>query len=251
MSGRHKMPPAGRRKAAVEPVESAEQVSPEPEAAADTAVEEPQPVQETVAEEPVAEESVDAEPEETEETEETEAPDEAESEEAESEEAEPAPARRRVSLPVVLAAIALVLAITSGVFRWLTVAQDESDTARVESVQAAKEITVQMLSYETESVEEQLTAVRERMTGDFLGTYTAMINEVIPAAQAQRIAAVADVLRAGVVSAKPDTAEIVLFVNQSVQVGDHMPEKTPSVARVTMVKEGDRWLMSQYEPVPL
>ena len=107
-----------------------------------------------------------------------------------------------------------------------------------------------MLSYETESVDEQLTAARERMTGEFLGTYTAMINEVIPAAHAQQIAAVADVLQVGTVSAKPDRVELVLFVNQSVQVGDHMPEKSPSVARATMVKEGDRWLMSEYESVP-
>ncbi len=108
-----------------------------------------------------------------------------------------------------------------------------------------------MLSYETETVDQQLTAARDRMTGDFLGTYTAMINEVIPAAHAQQIAAVAEVLRAGTVSVKPGTVELVLFVNQSVQVGNHMPQKTPSVARATMVKEGDRWLMSEYEPVPL
>ncbi|AMD55564.1 hypothetical protein ATO49_21835 [Mycolicibacterium fortuitum subsp. fortuitum DSM 46621 = ATCC 6841 = JCM 6387] len=152
---------------------------------------------------------------------------------------------------MVLAVIALVLAVASGVLRWLTVTQAESDTARVESVEAAKEITAEMLSYETDTVEQQLTAARDRMTGKFLGTYTAMINEVIPAAQAQRIAAVADVLEVGTVKAEPDRAELVLFVNQSVQVGDHMPEKTPSVARVTMVKDGDRWLLSEYEPVPL
>ena len=150
-----------------------------------------------------------------------------------------------------LAVIALVLAVAAGVLRWLTVVQDESDTARVESVQAAKDITAQMLSYETETVDQQLTAARDRMTGEFRGTYTAMINEVIPAAHAQRIAAVADVLEAGTATAKPDRVELVLFVNQSVQVGDEMPKKHPSVARVTMVKDDGQWLMSEYEPVPL
>ncbi len=164
---------------------------------------------------------------------------------------EPSHPRARVSLPVVLAIIALVLATASGVLRWLTVSQNESDTARVESVQAAKDITAQMLSYETETVDQQLTAARDRMTGNFRGTYTAMINEVIPAAHAQRIAAVADVLEAGTATAKPDRVELVLFVNQSVQVGDEMPKKHPSVARVTMVKDGGQWLMSEYEPVPL
>lgn len=253
MSGRHTMPPAGRRKAAAAAAENSESASPEPETVEESIAEEPAAAVESADVESVVEESVDAEEAEKDaEADETEA-NEREADETAEEPAEPEPsrARRRVGLPVVLGAIALVLALTCAVLRWLTVSEDQSATARDEAVQAAKEITAQMLSYETETVDQQLTAARDRMTGDFLGTYTAMINEVIPAAHAQQIAAVAEVLRAGTVSVKPGTVELVLFVNQSVQVGNHMPQKTPSVARATMVKEGDRWLMSEYEPVPL
>ncbi|MFV8050130.1 hypothetical protein [Mycobacterium sp. 48b] len=257
MSGRHTMPPAGRRKAAAA-AEGTEAARPEPENVEETVVGEPVEAVESVDAEPVAEETVEGKAADTDETDEA-ATDEPEAtaadevDETPEEPAEPEPsrARSRVSLPVVLAAVALVLALTSAVFRWLIVSQDESATARDEAVQAAKEITAQMLSYETETVDQQLTAARDRMTGEFRGTYTAMINEVIPAAHAQQIAAVAEVLRAGTVRVKPDSAELVLFVNQSVQVGNHMPQKTPSVARATMVKVGDRWLMSEYEPVPL
>lgn len=253
MSGRHTMPPAGRRKAAAAAAENSESASPEPETAEESIAEEPAAAVESADVESVVEESVDAEEASKDaEADETEA-NESEADETAEEPAEPEPsrARRRVGLPVVLGAIALVLALTCAVLRWLTVSEDQSATARDEAVQAAKEITAQMLSYETETVDQQLTAARDRMTGDFLGTYTAMINEVIPAAHAQQIAAVAEVLRAGTVSVKPGTVELVLFVNQSVQVGNHMPQKTPSVARATMVKERDRWLMSEYEPVPL
>lgn len=249
MSGRHTMPPAGRRKAAEAAAESSESVSPEPETVEESIAEEPAEAVESADVESVVDESVDAEEPGAEEAEaeETEADETAE----EPAEPEPSSARSRVSLPVVLGALALVLALTCAVLRWLTVSEDQSATARDEAVQAAKEITAQMLSYETETVDQQLTAARDRMTGDFLGTYTAMINEVIPAAHAQQIAAVAEVLRAGTVSVKPGTVELVMFVNQSVQVGNHMPQKTPSVARATLVKEGDRWLLSEYEPVPL
>ncbi|MFN6546220.1 hypothetical protein [Mycolicibacterium nivoides] len=253
MSGRHTMPPAGRRKAAAAAAENSESASPEPETVEESIAEEPAAAVESADVESVVEESVDAEEASKDaEADETEA-NESEADETAEEPAEPEPsrARRRVGLPVVLGAIALVLALTCAVLRWLTVSEDQSATARDEAVQAAKEITAQMLSYETETVDQQLTAARDRMTGDFLGTYTAMINEVIPAAHAQQIAAVAEVLRAGTVSVKPGTVELVLFVNQSVQVGNHMPQKTPSVARATMVKERDRWLMSEYEPVPL
>ncbi|MFN6550133.1 hypothetical protein ACP6C7_00895 [Mycolicibacterium septicum] len=253
MSGRHTMPPSGRRKAAEAAAENSESASPEPETVEESIAEEPAEAVESADVESVAEEPVDAEEADEAEADEAE-PAEAEADEAAAEKpAEPelSRARSRVSLPVVLAAIALVLALASGVLRWLTVSEDQSATARDEAVQAAKEITAQMLSYETETVDQQLSAARDRMTGDFLGTYTAMINEVIPAAHAQQIAAVAEVLRAGTVSVKPGSVEMVLFVNQSVQVGNHMPQKTPSVARATLVKEGDRWLMSEYEPVPL
>ncbi|WP_454791531.1 hypothetical protein [Mycolicibacterium lutetiense] len=261
MSGRHKMPPAGRRKAAADSAESTETAGTEPVGTEQVGAEqvslekvspEPDSLEGKAPEEAAVEETADADADAP--ADETDEPvEEADEAEEVDEPAEPKPSRdrSRVSVPVVLAAIALLFAVASGVLRWLTVSQDESDTARAESVQAAKEITVEMLSYETETVDQQLTAARDRMTGEFLGTYTAMINEVIPAAHAQRIAAVADVLRIGTVTAKPDSVEVVLFVNQSVQVGDHMPEKTPSVARATMVKDGDSWLMSKYEPVPL
>ncbi|MCG7611421.1 MULTISPECIES: hypothetical protein [Mycobacterium] len=268
MSGRHKMPPGGRRKAAAGSVEP-EQASSEPEVAENQNAAEPVEAAAAAEGDVVAEDMADAAASDVSE------PDVSESDASESDasdidtdtdtetgagtvepsdeadEAEAPRTRSRVSLPVVLAAIALVLAVTCGVLRWLIVAQDQSDTARDESVQAAKEITAQMLSYETETVEQQLGAARDRMTGEFLGKYSVMINDVIPAAHAQQIAAVADVLRAGVVSAQPDSAELVLFVDQSVQVGREMPQKTVSVARATMVKVDDRWLMSKYEPVPM
>lgn len=258
MSGRHKMPPAGRRKAAAQPVETAEQVSPEPEVVEDTSAAEPAEAAEAAeveattegVEDTVDAVEVDSGEQASEQASEHDVDESVEPTDAPAE-AEPSPARSRVSVPVVLGAIALVLALTCAVLRWLIVAQDQSDAARDEAVQAAKEITAEMLSYETETVDQQLNAARDRMTGEFLGTYTAMINEVIPAAHAQQIAAVAEVLRAGVVSAKPDSAELVLFVNQSVQVGNTMPKKTASVARATLVKEGGQWMLSKYEPVPM
>lgn len=259
------MPPAGRRKAAAQSAEATEQASPEPQVVEDASAAEPAEATEAteveaaaentedtaVAVEPGPEEEAAESPDEPAEPTESAADGDADEPADPPAEADASRARSRVSLPVVLAAVALVLAVTCAVLRWLIVAQDQSDTARDEAVQAAKEITAEMLSYETETVDQQLTAARDRMTGEFLGKYSAMINEVVPAAHAQQIAAVAEVLRAGVVSAKPDSAELVLFVNQSVQVGNNMPQKTASVARATLVKEGDRWMLSEYEPVPL
>lgn len=240
------MPPAGRRKTAADPDASTEQTVPDEATPEEATPAEPTPEQsgsqDAMPEEPVADEPAE-EP-----ATDTEAP-AAVAEPAEPR--QPAHTGSRGSRAVVLAAVALVLAVAAAVLRWQIVSAEASDTARAESVEAARDITVQMLSYETETVAEQLNAVRERLTGNFLGSYTAMINDIIPAAQAQQIAAVAEVPEIAVVSAEPTSTELVLYVNQAVQVGGQMPEKTPSVVRATMVKEGDRWLMSEYEPVPL
>ncbi|MCV7285927.1 hypothetical protein H7J87_11365 [Mycolicibacterium wolinskyi] len=164
------------------------------------------------------------------------------------------PARRtawsRIVVFAVLPALALVLAAGSAFLKWQIVSERESATARTESVEAAKDITVQMLSYEPDTVEQHLNSVLDRLTGEFLGTYTTMIRTtIIPGATAQRVTAHAEVPAIGSVTASPDRAEVMLYLNQFVTVGDQPPQKTPSTVRVTMVREDGRWLMSQFEPV--
>lgn len=150
----------------------------------------------------------------------------------------------------VLPVLALLLAAGSAFLKWQIVSDRESATARTESAEAAKDITIQMLSYEPDTVEQHLNSVLGRLTGEFHDTYTTLINTtIIPGASAQRVTAVAEVPAVGSVSAGPDRAEVMLYLNQFVTVGDRPPQKTPSTVRVTMVREDGRWLLSQFEPV--
>ncbi|MGB0437782.1 MAG: hypothetical protein ACPGIJ_12530, partial [Mycobacterium sp.] len=72
---------------------------------------------------------------------------------------------------------------------------------------------------------------------------------VIPGAKEQRIAAVASVPAAASVSATPTEAVALIFVNQTVSVGQDPPTDTASRLQVTLEKVGDRWLISQFDPV--
>ncbi|MGV9801406.1 hypothetical protein ACWDTP_25510 [Mycobacterium sp. NPDC003449] len=208
-------------------------------------------VDDTAAEEVDAdEETTDEVADETVETDEAPETDEAD------EPAKPAdqPARRidwpRVVVFAVLPALALLLAAGSAFLKWQVTSGGESQTTRTESVEAAKDITTQMLSYEPDSVEQHLNAVRDRMTGDFLDTYTDLINTaVIPGATAQQVTAAAEVLAAGSVDAGPDRAEVMLFLNQTVVIASQPPQRTASTVQATMVRDGDRWLMSEFAPV--
>ncbi|WP_431235421.1 hypothetical protein ACQ856_13650 [Mycolicibacterium psychrotolerans] len=150
----------------------------------------------------------------------------------------------------VLPIVALLLAAAAGYLRYEDSSRRDADTARTESVQAAKDSTVALLSYKPESVEKDLGAARDRLTGSFLDAYTQLINTVvIPGAKEKKISALAAVPAAASVSAKPDHAVVLLFVDQTVVVGADAPTNTASSVRVTLEKVKDRWLISGFDPI--
>jgi Mce-associated membrane protein len=150
----------------------------------------------------------------------------------------------------VLPAVALLLALAAGYLKWMDNSVRDSETARIESVQAAKDSTIALLSYKPDTVEQQLGAARDLLTGDFRDSYTSLTNDVvIPGAKQKQIAAVATVPAAASVSANPNHAVVLVFVNQTVIVGQTAPTDTASSVRVTLDKVGNRWLISKFDPV--
>ena len=172
-----------------------------------------------------------------------------------SESAEPEEPKRRIKWPRVFAfgvlpAVALLLALGAGYLKWMDNSVRDSEIARDQSVQAAKDSTIALLSYKPETVEQQLGAARDLLTGDFRDSYTSLTNDVvIPGAKQKQISAVATVPAMASVSADPRHAVVLVFVNQTVIVGQDAPTDTASSVRVTLDKIGDRWLISKFDPV--
>ena len=120
----------------------------------------------------------------------------------------------------------------------------------MESVQAAIDSTVALLSYRPDTVEKDLDAAKGRLTGTFLNAYTSLTHDVvIPGAKQKQISAVATVPAAASSSATPTHAVVLLFVDQTVTVGKDAPTNTASSVRVTLDKVDGRWLISQFDPV--
>jgi Mce-associated membrane protein len=163
--------------------------------------------------------------------------------------------KRRFSLTAAVAfgllpILALLLAAAAGYLKWEDSSRRDADRARTESVQVAKDSTVALLTYKPDTVEKDLGAARDRLTGNFLDAYTQLVNSVvIPGAKEKKISALAQVPAAASVSAKPDHAVVLLFVNQTVVVGTDAPTNTASSVRVTLDKVGDRWLISGFDPI--
>ncbi|MGZ4583823.1 MAG: hypothetical protein ACXVYI_05630 [Mycobacterium sp.] len=170
---------------------------------------------------------------------------------------EPGTTRERRPIPwsrvlayAVLPALALVLALAAGYFKWVVASADDLARVRAESVRVASEDAVALLSYKAESVEKDLAAARERLTGDFKDAYTELTRQVvIPGAKEKHINAVAKVSAGAPVSVTANHAVVLLYVNQTVTIGDGAPTDTQPVIRVTLENVNGRWLVSHFDPV--
>jgi Mce-associated membrane protein len=156
----------------------------------------------------------------------------------------------RIAVYGILPGVALLLTTAAGYLKWVDATAQAADVARAQSVQAAVDSTVAMLSYRPDTVEQSLPAARDRMTGAFRDSYSSLTNDVVvPGAKQRQISAVATVPAAASVSATENHAVVVLFVNQSTTIGNEPPTDTASSVRVTLEKVNDRWLISQFEPI--
>lgn len=150
----------------------------------------------------------------------------------------------------VLPVLALVIAAAAGFLKWQDAWVRGSRVAGIESVAAAKDSTVALLSYQPDTVDKDLAAARGRLTGKFEDSYTQLVHDVVvPGAKKDHIAAVATVPAAASVSATPRHAVVLVFVDQTVTVGNDAPTETSSTVRVTMDNIGGRWLISAFDPV--
>lgn len=150
----------------------------------------------------------------------------------------------------ILPGLALVLALGAGYFRWSTGSADDLALARSESVQAAREDAVALLSYHADSVDKDLDAARERLTGEFKGAYAELTRQVVvPGAKEKHISSVAKVNAAASVSATENHAVALVYVDQTVTIGTGAPTDTQPVVRMTLDKVNGRWLVSRFDPV--
>jgi Mce-associated membrane protein len=134
--------------------------------------------------------------------------------------------------------------------KWQDASVRGAQVASLEATQVARESTVALLSYQPDTADRQLGAARSLLTGQFQDTYTSLINDVvIPGAKQKQISSVATVPAVASVSATANHAVALVFVDQTVIVNNGAPTMTASSVKVTLDKDGDRWLISGFDPV--
>ncbi|MET0705081.1 MAG: hypothetical protein ABWY93_35970 [Mycobacterium sp.] len=150
----------------------------------------------------------------------------------------------------ILPGLALILALAAGFLKWQDSSVRDDQAASEESMAVAKASTIKLLSYKPDTVEQDLTSARDLLTGDFRDSYTQLTNDVvIPGSKQKQISAVATVPAIASVSADPNRAVILVFVNQTVVVGNDAPTATASSVQVTLEHVGEHWLISKFDPI--
>lgn len=153
-------------------------------------------------------------------------------------------------LVAALPVVALILALGVGYLKWLDGTARESRVAAEQSIRAASDSTIAILSYKPETVDQELKAAAERLAEPFRAQYTQLVNDVVaPGAKQQHISAVATVPAAASVWATGKQAVVLVFVDQTTTIGTDAPTQSTSSVRVSLEKVDGRWLITQFDPV--
>lgn len=153
-------------------------------------------------------------------------------------------------------ALALALVAAAGLTAWMYFsvykADQETDAAvRQSAIKAASDGTVALLSYSPESLDKDFAAAKSKLTGSFLSYYTQFTEQIVaPAAKQKAVKTQAAVVRAALSEIHPDSAVVLVFINQTTQSKDR-PDASfiNSAVRVTMQRSDGGWLISSFDPV--
>lgn len=155
--------------------------------------------------------------------------------------------RSIVATTLVIAAVG----VAAGVYFFLyRPDQQVGDAAARRAIQAASDGATAALSYSYEHLNRDFNNAKSHLTGDFLTYYSKFAEEVVaPTAQKGQLTASAKVVRAAVSELHPNSATVLVFVDQTTaSVKKKDPEKTQSSILVTMTKVDGSWLISKFDP---
>ncbi|MFC4124460.1 h domain protein [Nocardia rhizosphaerae] len=150
-----------------------------------------------------------------------------------------------------LAALGLIAAIVLGVSGYQLWQHDRTEQARTDAMSTAGRTVSAMFTYEPATVDTELVRAADGLTESFRNDYLQLIREAIaPGAKEKQLTVKATTQAEAVISADPDHAVVLLYLNQLTTSKD-TPDGTTSGSRVrvSLDKSDDRWLVSQVTPV--
>jgi Mce-associated membrane protein len=162
--------------------------------------------------------------------------------------------RRRVKVAPLL--LVLLLLLSGALATWLYVVQyqpdEQTDTAAAQTaINAARDGTVALLSYKPDTLNQDFAAAKSHLTGDFLNYYDQFTKEIVtPAAKEKALTTTAQVVGAAATELQPNSAVVLLFVNQATTSKERPdPAMASSSVLVSLTKVHGTWLITKFQPV--
>ncbi len=156
----------------------------------------------------------------------------------------------------VAVSLALALVAAAALTAWMFFSvykpdQQTDDAAAQSAIRAASDGTVALLSYSPDSLDKDFATAKSKLTGSFLSYYTQFTEQIVaPAAKQKAVKTQAAVVRAALSEIRPESAVVLVFINQTTESKDR-PDASfiNSAVRVTMQKIDGGWLISSFDPV--
>lgn len=150
-------------------------------------------------------------------------------------------------------AVAVVIAVALAVLALVVVLADRRGVEREhlasEAVVAAETASLAMLDYQPDTVAEDLAAAEQLLTQPFLDTFREQSREVtIPRATAGKVTSRARSAGSALTALDGDQALVVVYLDRHIVDADAIPRVLQTVVDVTLVRNGDRWLVSAFTP---
>jgi len=160
---------------------------------------------------------------------------------------------KRLLVPIVLA---VFLLSSAGLATWAYLTQFRPDrqtdaAVAAATIKAASDGSIALLSYSPDSLDKDFAAAKTHLTGDFLDYYTQFAHDIVtPAAQQKAVKTSATVVRSAVSDLNPDSAVVLLFLNQTTTSKENPAGSfTASSVKVGLTKVNGAWLISAFDPV--
>ncbi len=164
--------------------------------------------------------------------------------------------RARRNVKVVPVILIVLLLLSGGAATWLYFTQyrpDKQTDAGVASavVSSASDGTIALLSYSPDTLDKDFAAAKSHLSGDFLSYYNQFTEQIVaPAAKQKSLKTNARVLGAAVQDLHPNSAVVLVLVDQSTTSKDNPdPAMASSSVLVSMTRVNGTWLITKFDPV--
>ncbi len=142
------------------------------------------------------------------------------------------------------------LAGAAGWFYWDRIQTRDEQAARAELPGLAAKRIPEVFAYDYQTVERSLAEAYPLLTPDYRQEFKKSANtQIIPEAKKREVVVQANVVGVGIMTAKRDSASVMVYMNRTVTDKSRQPLYDGSRLRVDFKKIGKQWLIAYITPI--